>query len=298
MAAPSYYEILGVNRTASADEIQRAYRKLAREWHPDVNTEPGAEDRFKAISEANEVLSDPELRKKYDAFGDDFRKVPDGTDPSMWNRAGRAAGDFGFGGGGAPNLEDLLGGLFGGARRNTGPRAGQDQTVEIELSIEESYHGGERSLTLSGPRSSRSVTVNIPVGIVEGQRIRVRGEGGAGAGGGPAGDLFLTVRFADHGRYTVDGRNLSVKVPVTPWEAALGAKVSVETPGGPATIKVPAGTSSGRRLRLKGRGLPNPNGAAGDVYAVVNIVVPKDLTEREAELFAQLAEESSFDPRA
>ncbi len=298
MAAQNYYEILGVKRTASADEIQRAYRKLARKWHPDVNTEPGAEDRFKAISEANEVLSDPEMRKKYDAFGEDFRKVPDGTDPSMWNRAGRMAGDFGFGGGATPNIEDLLGGLFGGGRRATGPRPGADQQVEIELSIEESYHGGERSITLSGPRGTRSVNVNVPVGIVEGQRVRVRGEGGPGSGGGPAGDLFLTVRFAGHGRYTVDGRDLSVKVPVAPWEAALGAKVSVDTPGGAATIKVPAGTSSGRRLRLKGRGLPNPQGAAGDLFAVVTIVVPKELTEREAELFTLLAEESSFDPRA
>lgn len=296
MAGQNYYEILGVKRTATADEIQRAYRKLAREWHPDVNTEPGAEDRFKAISEANDVLSDPETRKKYDAFGENFRKVPEGTDPSMWNRAGRVAGDFGFGQGGAPNLEDLLGGLFG-QRRNQGPQRGADQQVELEIGVDQSYQGGERTLTLSGAGGARSVTVNIPVGIIEGQRIRVRGEGGPGAGGGPSGDLFLTVRFAPDARYTVTGRDLSVKLPVSPWEAALGAKVSVDTPAGPANIKVPPGTSSKRRLRIKGRGIPNPSGDAGDVYAVVNIVVPKHLTDRESELFAQLAAESEFRPR-
>lgn len=298
MASRSYYDVLGVKRTATADEIQRAYRKLAREWHPDVNTDPAAENRFKAISEANDVLSDPETRKRYDAFGEDFRKVPEGTDPNMWARAQRGnGGNFGPGFGGAPNLDDLLGGLFGQGRRAAGPRPGADQELELELSIDESYHGGERSLSLSGPSGRRSVTVNIPPGITEGQRIRVRGEGGPGAGGGRDGDLFLRVRFADDARFGVEGRDLTVRLPVTPWEAALGAKVVVTTPGGPASIKVPAGTSSGKKLRLKGRGLPNPSGTAGDVFAVVSIVVPPQLSEREAELFAQLAEASDFEAR-
>lgn len=293
MAGRNYYEVLGVKRSASADEIQRAYRKLAREWHPDVNTKSGAEDRFKAISEANDVLSDPELRKKYDAFGDDFRKVPDGTDPSVWHRAGRATGGFTTG---ATNLEDLLGGLFG-QRRPSGPRPGADQQADIKLSIEEAYHGGQRTVTVPGPSGPRTVAVKIPTGIIEGQRIRVRGEGGPGVAGGPRGDLFLTVHFAAHPTYAVEGRDLSVTVPVTPWEAALGAKVKVTTPAGSANIKVPAGTSSGTRLRLKGRGLPNRHGEPGDAYAEVSIVVPSQLSQRERELFEQLADASEFSPR-
>ncbi|MFN8052738.1 MAG: J domain-containing protein [Acidimicrobiales bacterium] len=299
MAAKDYYEILGVKRSATPEEIQRAYRKLARKWHPDVNTDPEAESRFKELSEANDVLSDPETRKKYDAFGADFRKVPDGVDPNMWARAQRGGNgrvDFG-GAGGIPNLDDLLGGLFGRGRPEPGPRPGPDQRVDLELSVEDAYHGAERSIRVSGPSGTRTVSVNIPAGVTEGQRIRVRGEGGPGSMGGPSGDLFLTVHFAPSSRFTVEGRDVSVRLAVTPWEAALGAQVSVDTPGGPANVRVPPGTSSGRKLRLRGRGLPNPGGTPGDLYAVVAIAVPRQLSERETELFSQLAAESEFQAR-
>ncbi len=292
MASSSFYDILGVRRGASTDEIQRAYKKLARKWHPDINTDPAAEERFKAISEANDVLSDPELRRRYDTFGDDFRKVPNGADGSIWARAQRAARGTDFG---APHLDDLLGGLFG---RRSAVQAGADIRVELQLTVEEAFVGGERALVLTGPGGTREVAVNIPAGVAEGQRIRVRGEGSPGAGDAPAGDLFLTVSLAPHPRYAVDGRDLTVRLPVTPAEAALGARVQVETPAGPAAVKVPAGSSSGRRLRLRGRGLPNPGGAAGDLYATVAIVVPTKLSERETELYTALAEATELDPRA
>lgn len=286
--ARDHYETLGVSRSASQDDIQQAYRALARKWHPDVNQAAEAEDRFKQISEAHDVLSDPEQRRKYDAFGDDFRKVPPGAEQSPWGRAGRSGG---------ANFEDLFGGIFAQGRRQSGPQRGADQNAEIVLSLDESFRGGERNLTLTGPRGRRTVTVQIPIGVTSGQKIRVRGEGGPGSGGGPTGDLFLAVTIAPHPVFDVDGRDLSVSVPVSPWEAALGAKVSVPTLDGDATVKVPPGSSSGTRLRLRGRGLPNRNGDDGDLFAVLTIAVPDQLTDREAELFEALAQESLFKPR-
>ncbi|MCB1283284.1 MAG: DnaJ domain-containing protein [Microthrixaceae bacterium] len=313
--ASSYYDTLGVSRNATSDEIQKAYRKLARVWHPDVNQSSEAEDRFKAISEAYDVLSDAETRKRYDAFGADFRKVPPGTDPAAWARAQRGAttgngggfggggfsggfgSAFGGGGGGGGGFEDLLGGLFGQGRRSSGPQRGADQDAEIILSLEEAFGGGERQVTMSGPTGVRNITVKIPVGVTAGQKIRVRGEGGPGSGGGPAGDLLLKVKLAPDPTFTVDGRDLSVTLAVSPWEAALGAKATVPTLSGPAQVKVPPGSSSGKRLRLRGRGLPNRRGDDGDLYAVISIVVPESLTDREADLFEQLAQESLFKPR-
>ncbi|MDP9844177.1 DnaJ C-terminal domain-containing protein [Streptosporangium lutulentum] len=302
-----FYEILGVPRNASQDEIQRAYRKLARDNHPDVNKDPAAEDRFKEASEAYSVLSDPATRRRYDAFGADFRQVPEGVDPETWARArgragqGRAgAGAAGFGGGFAQDidLEDLLGGIFTGrggrAGRNWGPIPGADQEAEIELTVEEAYHGGRRSIVLG---DSRRLEVGIPAGVTDGQRIRLAGQGGRGGDGAPAGDLYLIVRIAPHPRYRVKGRDIYVNLPVTPWEAALGASVVVETPGGEAKVKVPAGTSSGRRLRLRGRGMPSSRGKPGDLYAEVRIMVPPRLSEEERHLFERLAAVSTFDPR-
>lgn len=303
-----FYEILGVPRGASQDEIQRAYRKLARDNHPDVNKDPAAEDRFKEASEAYSVLSDPATRRRYDAFGAGFRQVPDDVDPETWARArgrgagpGRAgrAGTGGFGGFDQEvDLEDLLGGIFTGrggrAGRGWGPIPGADQEAEIELTVEEAYHGGRRSITLG---DSRRLDVEIPAGVTDGQRIRLAGQGGRGGDGAPAGDLYLIVRIAPHPRYRVEGRDIYVHLPVTPWEAALGAPVVVETPGGEAKVKVPAGTSSGRRLRLRGRGMPSARGKPGDLYAEVRIMVPPQLSEEERRLFEQLAAVSTFDPR-
>ncbi|MFD6443953.1 DnaJ C-terminal domain-containing protein [Promicromonospora sp. NPDC060204] len=320
--ARDFYEVLGVGREADAAEIQRAYRRLARQNHPDVNKSSDAEERFKEIAEAYDVLSDPELRRRYDAFGDDFRRVPPDTDPAAWRRArtyadagagtgarDRRSSGAGFGSGGFGDdvdIEDLLGGIFGGGRRGgpgwdawgPGPVAGSDHEAEVEISVEEAYHGTERSVAISGTSGPRTLDVSIPAGVVDGQRIRLRGQGGPGSGSAAAGDLYLVVRIADHPRYRVEGRDLHTLVPVAPWEAALGASVSVDTPGGAATVKVPAGSSSHRRLRLKGRGLPHRRGKPGDLYAELQIRVPDALTDDERRLFEELAKVSGFDPRS
>ncbi|RCG31611.1 J domain-containing protein [Sphaerisporangium album] len=325
MAARDYYEALGVPRAADQDEIQRAYRKLARTYHPDVNKDPGAEEKFKDVSEAYDVLSDPDKRRRYDAFGPDWRSVPEGVDPRAWSRARAGAGaGAGAGWGGGPwgragrasagqgqgfrfssgegvdiDLEDLLGGMFGGGTGRGGrwgPTPGADQEVELPLTVDEAYHGGRRALTIQGPGGPRTIQVTIPAGVTDGQRIRLAGQGGSGSDGGRAGDLYLVVRIADP-RYRVEGRDIHVPLPLAPWEGALGATVAIDTPGGEAKVKVPPGTSTGRRLRLRGRGLPNPKGAPGDLYAEARIMVPPRLTDEERELFDRLARVSGFNPR-
>ncbi|WP_327321613.1 DnaJ domain-containing protein [Streptomyces sp. NBC_01210] len=310
--ARDYYEVLGVSRGASQDEIQQAFRTLARKYHPDVNKDPGAEERFKDLNEAYSVLSDPETRARYDRFGEDFRQIPEDYDERV--AAGAGAGFGGWGGaaggeggprvryvrggdaGGGIDFEDLFGGLFGagGAR---GPVPGADQEAELPLTVEDAYRGGKRSITLAGPGGQRTFDVNVPRGVVDGQRIRLSGQGGHGSGEAPRGDLYLRVRIQPHPQFRLEGRDVNVRLPVAPWEAALGATVPVPTPGGTAKVTVPAGSSSGRRLRLRGEGLPNPRGADGDLYAELRIMVPPQLTDRERELFEELAATSSFDPR-
>lgn len=295
--ARDFYQILGVSRGASQEEIQRAYRGLARRYHPDVNKDPEAEERFKDASEAYAVLSDPEQRKRYDALGEDFRRVPPDADPRTWARAGAGTGGFaGFGEG--TGFEDLFGGVFGGRRgAGFGPVPGADQEAGLELSVEESYRGGHRRITFSGPRGPRTVDVEIPRGVTNGQRIRLAGQGGRGADGGRPGDLYLIVSIRPHPRYRVEGRDIHVRLPLSAWEAALGTTVAVDTPGGEAKVKVPPGTSSGRRLRLRGRGLPGPRGVSGDLLAEVQVMVPAHPNADERRLFQQLAAASSFDPR-
>ena len=311
--ATDFYDALGVSRNASAEEIQQAYRKLARRYHPDVNHDPGAEERFKEISEAYQVLSDPEQRTKYDRFGADFRRVPEDFDERAYaggrGGGGRVRYARGSGGGGAQgfgggfegfegvDIEDLLGGLFRGrGGRGGGPVPGADQEAELELTVEEAYRGGRRHLTFGGP-GGREYDVTIPPGVVDGQRIRLAGQGGRGSGNGPPGDLYLTVRIKPHPRYRLSGRDIIVDLPVSPWEAALGATVPVTTPGGEVKVKVRPGSSTGTRLRLRGEGMPNPKGTPGDLYAEVRVMVPKKLSKRERELFAELAAVSDFDPR-
>ncbi|SBW18171.1 DnaJ C-terminal domain-containing protein [Protofrankia symbiont of Coriaria ruscifolia] len=313
--ARDYYEVLGVGRDASAEEVQQAYRRLARRYHPDVNSDPAAEERFKEVGEAYHVLSDPKTRARYDRFGDDFRRIPEDYEERVaagagvgggWARGGRGPSrdarvepgfgtDFGarFGGAG---FEDLFGDIFG-ARGAAGPIPGADQEAELELTVEEAYRGGRRRVTMTGPDGPRSYQVAIPPGVVDGQRIRLAGQGGTGSAGGQPGNLYLRVRIAPHPRYRPDGRDIYVTLPVTPWEAALGATVPITTPGGEAKVHVPAGSSSGRRLRLRGEGLPNPSGRPGDLYAEVSVSVPPKLTDRERALFAELAAVSTFDPR-
>jgi curved DNA-binding protein len=305
MAERDFYEVLGVSRSASAEDIQKAYRKLARKYHPDVNKDPGAEETFKEIAEAYDVLSDPAKRKRYDAFGRDFNRVPEGVDPDTWARAqaGREGGGFGSGGrewtsvdfgDQAFDFEELFGGFFNrGGERSRARTQGADQIAEIVLSVGEAYRGGRRTINLNG----RSYDVNIPPGVTDGQRIRLAGQGGQGTGGASAGDLYLVVGIAPHDRYRLDGRDLFVDLLLTPSEAALGTTAAVDTPGGDAKVKVPPGSSSGRRLRLRGRGMPNPRGQAGDLFAEVKIMVPKKLTDEERKLFEDLATVSTFNPR-
>jgi curved DNA-binding protein len=313
-----FYEVLGVSRDADQDEVQQAYRRLARQNHPDVNRDPGAEERFKEINEAYSALSDPELRKRYDRFGEDFRRVPEdweqrvgagvggsggraGRGPrTTWTSDGTDIGG-GFGGGGFEgiDIEDLLGGMFGG--RGRGPRAartaGADQEAELPLTLEEAYRGGRKEITLNGPDGPRSYTVTIPPGVNDGRRIRLAGEGGRGFGDGSAGDLYLVVRLLPHPLFRVHGRNIHVDLKLAPWEAALGATVPVATPGGETKVTVPPGSSSGRRLRLRGQGMPDPAGHPGDLFAEIKIMVPPRLSDRERELFSELATSSTFDPR-
>ena len=323
-ARRDFYDVLGVSRNASQEEIQQAYRRLARQHHPDVNKDPEAEERFKDISEAYDVLSDPETRRRYDAFGPDFRSYADDVDPEAWARARQRAGAGAGAGGGAGagrgrgtwrsagggpdvrfssggfedvDIEDLLGGMFGAGRGRWGPIGGADQEAPIELTVEQAYRGGRHEITLAGPDGPRNLQVNIPAGVTDGQRIRLSGQGGQGTGGAEPGDLYLVVRIAPHRRYRLEGRDIYADLPLTPWEAALGASVPVETPGGAATVTVPAGTSSGRRLRLRGRGMPNARGKPGDFYATAKIAVPKKLTAEERRLFEELAGTSKFDPR-
>lgn len=276
--ARDYYEVLGVGRDATAEDIQRAYRKLARKYHPDVDRSPGAEDRFKEINEAYHVLSDPERRRQYDSPA-----RPGGGFT-------RTAEEFDF--------EDLFGGMFARGR-GRGPGVfmpGADQEAELELTVEEAYRGGKRRLTLAGPAGQRSYDVDIPPGVVDGQRIRLAGQGGRGLGNAPAGDLYLVVRIAPDRRFRLMGKDIYVDLPVSAWEAALGGQVPVVTPTGQATAKLPPGSSSGRRLRLRGQGMPS-DGRPGDLYAEVKIMVPAKLSPRERELFEELAKVSDFDPR-
>lgn len=318
--ARDFYSVLGVGRNASSEEIQQAFRKLAREYHPDINKDPKAEDRFKEINEAYSVLSDPATRQRYDRFGENFRQVPEDYDERVAAAAGARGGgrsgwttgdgggrvrfvtDYGEGfegfDGSGTGFEDLFGGMFGGGRGGArGPIPGADQETQIQLSVEEAYRGGRRSITLAGPGGERSYDVNIPRGVTDGQRIRLAGQGGRGSGNAPPGDLYLRVRIKPDSRFRLEGRDVHVVLPVTPWEAALGAAVPVPTPGGTAKVTVPGGSSSGRRLRLRGEGMPNPRGSAGDLFAEVRIMVPPKPTDRERELFEQLASVSTYDPR-
>ena len=231
------------------------------------------------------------------------RAAPEPAPVRVRVRVRGGSGARGFGGG--VDFEDIFGDIFagragGGARAGRGgwgPLPGADQEAPIELSVEEAYHGTRRSLTVSGPEGTRTVEVTIPAGVTDGQRIRLAGQGGRGSDGGQAGDLYLVVSIRPDSRYRVEGRDIHVRLPLAPWEAALGTTVALETPGGEAKVKVPPATSSGRRLRLRGRGLPNPRGPAGDLFAEVQIVVPPKLSDEERRLFEQLAAVSDFDPR-
>lgn len=307
-----YYEVLGVNRSASQDDIQKAFRKLARKYHPDVNKSPEAEDKFKQLNEAYEVLKDPDKRKKYDQLGANWKAGQEFTPPPGWENVQFhfQGGDFGDAGGFSDFFRTFFGGAggFGGfgdgmrgaaGQRTAGgwARPGEDHEAEVEVSLEEAFHGGTKKIQLEEAGQRRSYDVTIPKGVGEGSRIRLPGQGGRGIGGGSAGDLYLRVRLRPHPRFRVQGHDLTTTVTIAPWEAALGAEVNVPLIDGNVTMKIPPGTQGGQIMRLRGKGLPKRGGESGDVRVTVQIAVPKQLTERERELFDTLAKESQFRPR-
>jgi curved DNA-binding protein len=308
MEYKDYYKILGIDRKAGQDEIKRAYRKLARKYHPDVNKDPAAEDKFKEMGEAYEVLKDPEKRAAYDRLGSQWQAGQEFHPPPGWDAGFEfSGGGKGFGAGAFSDFfESLFGHGFGGVRggRTTFRARGQDHFAKIMIDIEDAYHGAGRSITLRIPEvddqgqlhtRQRTLNVKIPKGIKQGQHIRLAGQGSPGMGGGGAGDLYLEVAFRPHPLYRIDASDLYLDLPVAPWEAALGATVKTPTPAGTVELKIPAGTNSGRKLRLKGRGIPART--PGDFYAVIQIVTPPVKTERDKALFRQMEEQMAFNPR-
>jgi curved DNA-binding protein len=295
-----YYETLGVSRGASDDEIRNAYRKLARKHHPDVNPgDKGAEERFKEINEAYSVLSDPQKRKQYDALGQNWKEGAEFRPPPDWENIRVDFGDIeGLGG-----FSDFFESVFGRSHgRRAGPgftRRGTDVESEIGVTLEEAHRGTTRTLSLRTPDGKqKSIRVNIPAGVSNGQLIRVANEGEPGAAGGPAGDLFLSVRIEPHPIFKIlDNGNLEMDLPVAPWEAALGATVRMPTIEGPVELTVPPETQTGRRLRLRGQGLNRRSGARGDQYVRIQIVNPPSLSPKERDLYRNLASESRFDAR-
>jgi len=303
-----YYEVLGVARDAKPEEIRRAYRKLAARTHPDVSKEPDAEERFKRVAEAYEVLKDEQKRKRYDALGENWESGQTFTPPPGWEgvRFETGGGDFGDLGGFSSFFEQFFGGGVDGdgspagyrTQRAPRPRAGRSVEANVTISLSDAYHGGTRSITLETTergadgrlhRATKSYDVKIPVGTTDGGTIRLKGQGGPGAGGGPAGDLYLRVRVAPDPRFRLDGHDLLATVDVAPHEAALGARVPVPTLDGEAQLALPAGAPSGRKLRMRGMGLPRRGGERGDLIVELRVVVPQELTDEERELYEQLA---------
>ena len=314
MQYKDYYKTLGVPRTATQDDIKKAYRKLARKYHPDVSKLPDAEARFKDINEANEVLKDAEKRVAYDQVGKGFKAGQDFQPPPNWDAgfefrggADRAHPGAGFGGEGFDSsdfFESLFGARSGrGGARRSARMQGEDHHAKVLVDLEDAFHGAERSISLRAPKEAgdgrvileeRRLDVHIPRGIRAGQNLRLAGQGTPGTGGAPAGDLYLEIEFKPHPRYRLDGVDLYVDLPLAPWEAALGASVNAPTPEGTVQLTVPKGSAAGRKLRLKGRGLPSAKtaGTPGDLYAVVTIVLPAADTEKARDAYAAMA--SSF----
>jgi curved DNA-binding protein len=309
MEFKDYYQRLGIERDAKEDEIKRSFRRLARKFHPDVSSEPDAEERFKEVQEAYEVLKDPEKRSAYDRFGENWKEGQDFRPPPDWQP------DVGFSGGGyteAGDFSDFFESMFGqaGHRRPGGAHAniqmkGEDLNARVAISIEDAYRGTTRSLSLQAPKldeaghvvmQPRNLNVKIPKGVTQGQRIRLAGQGGPGLAGAPNGDLYLEVVFEPHVTYHVDGHDVYIDLPVAPWEAALGRKVTVPTLGGKVDLKLPSNSQTGNRLRMKGRGLPGKQ--TGDQYVTLEVVVPKAETDEARALYEQMEREMAFDPRA
>jgi curved DNA-binding protein len=312
VAYKDYYQVLEVPRTASEDEVKQAYRKLARKYHPDVSKEKDAEQRFKDLNEAHDVLKDPKKRALYDQYGAAWKAAAEGHPPAPEAERG-AREDFGaegfdfdpsqYGDMGSVFEQFFGGGRFRNTRRGARraeewPDVGADREASIELSVEDAFRGGERSLTLLDGSSGeeRTYNVRIPAGVRSGQRIRLAGQGVRGSDG--AGDLYLRVRLVPSERFRLDDEDIETYLPVTPWEAALGATVTLQTLDGSVRVKVPAGSSSGRKIRLKGKGYPSGGGERGDLYAELRVEVPPQLSAEERELLERWATLSKFNPRA
>jgi curved DNA-binding protein len=302
MKYKDYYKILGVERNASEDEIKKAYRKLARKYHPDVSKETNAKEKFQEVSEAYETLRDKEKRAAYDSLGSGYRPGQDFRPPPDWFERFGSGHTEDLGGVDLSELFESLGAFgratgFGrrGGRRGSMAFPGEDYEVPVRLTLEEAFRGAEREVQLDG---GRRFTARIPRGATDGQRLRLRGRGGPGSNGAPPGDLYLQIQLEPHPIYRVSGHDLDIEVPLAPWEAALGAEVEIPTMEGRVKMKVPAGSKAGQRLRLAGKGLPKPGGGAGDLYAVLSVAVPTPLTEEERRLFEELRKASHFDPRA
>jgi curved DNA-binding protein len=302
-----YYETLGVSKTASDDDIRKAFRKLARKHHPDVNKDKAAaEEKFKQLNEAYEVLGDPEKRKKYDELGANWNQ-PGGYQQSPGRGEQQPGGFYRYGGGDGgvefdgTGFSDFFEAFFGGSRpgfggagfsgRSTAAERGSDVEADIMVTLEEALNGSKRAVSLRRNNSNKTekYQVKIPRGVHEGQRIRLAGQGEAGAGGGKSGDLFLRVRLARHPDFSVEGNDLVHELKIEPWQAALGGELQIPTLEGSARLKLPAGTQPGQRFRLRGCGLPGADGTRGDLFALPQIQIPKKLTDREREIWEELA---------
>lgn len=312
MEYKDYYEIMGVKKDATQDEIKRSYRKLARKFHPDVSKEAGAEAKFKEVGEAYEVLKDPEKRAAYDQLGSQWKAGQDFHPPPGWD-AGFEFSDRGDGGPDLGGFSDFFESLYGQGFHRSGQRTGtrggfrmrgEDHHARVMVDLEDSYAGASRSITLQVSELDsngrvvtrpRTLKVRIPRGIRRGQQIRLAGQGGAGQGGGEAGDLYLEVDFRLRGNCHVEGADVYLDLPLAPWEAALGATVKVPTPAGAIDLKIPPGSQPGKKLRLKGRGIPAS--PAGDLYVVLQLVLPRAETEQQRKIYEEMKKQFSFNPR-
>lgn len=285
-----YYKIMGVTKEASDDDIKRAYRKLARKYHPDVSKEKDAEVKFKEVNEAYEVLKDTEKRQSYDQLGADWKngRANDHRGFNPGHSAGQA-GEF------SDFFEQFFGGSRGPGHRQTPPKKGEDLQTQIHVSLEEAYHGASKTIQYETRTAPKAIAVKIPAGVIHGQQIRLSGQGEPGVQGGKAGDLYLKIAIAPHALYTLDGADLHLIVPIAPWEAALGAVITVPTLGGPVDVKIPVGAKSGSKMRLKGRGLPVK--VAGDQYLILQIQVPLATTAEQKALYVRMAELFTFEQR-
>ena len=312
MEYKDYYALLGVEKSATQDEIKRAYRKLARNYHPDLNKDEAAEEKFKEIGEANEVLSDPEKRVAYDQLGKAYRPGQDFRPPPDWDAGFEFSGGSGSDGARAQHFSDFFESLFGDAyrqQRATDAKArfharGQDHHAKVLIDLEDAIHGAKRTIVLKVPELTesghlavrdRKLEVTIPKGVREGQHIRLKGQGAPGLGDGRAGNLYIEITFKAHPVYQAQGVDLHLDLPVTPWEAALGGKVKVPTPGGVVDLNIPARSRQGRKLRLKGRGLPAK--PPGDLYVTLQIALPPADSVKAKELYERMARELDFNPR-